>query len=333
MAFHYTSRESGAWGEATEQRFASLGGITAYGAIGVHVFFLISGFVILMSAWGRDLPDFIASRVGRLFPAFWFAVLATSLVVLLLAPDGPAGKSDLGFKDALSNLSMVHPSMGTPHVDGVYWTLWAELKFYVIVAVLLHFGLTRGRVLALAVLWPLLGQLADLSGSSLLVQILMPSYAPLFAIGMMLYLIHREGPSTVTVLVMAMNWTFVLQLSDDAYRSTIVDNSVWDVSGSVIAGIITLAMALILLLTSEPVRRRTDWRWLTTLGALTYPLYLLHERIGWWLISVFDGRFALPTYVTLAIVVTAMCLAAAAVYRWIEKPLSRRLKRAVRQSL
>jgi peptidoglycan/LPS O-acetylase OafA/YrhL len=39
------------------------------GWTGVYLFFLISGFVICMSAWGRSVGQFAASRITRLFPA------------------------------------------------------------------------------------------------------------------------------------------------------------------------------------------------------------------------------------------------------------------------
>lgn len=49
--------------------FPVLSEVTRYGYAGVNLFFVISGFVILMSVWGRTAPQFIASRVSRLYPA------------------------------------------------------------------------------------------------------------------------------------------------------------------------------------------------------------------------------------------------------------------------
>jgi len=44
--------------------------VTVYGFLGVELFFLISGFVICMSAWGRPLGAYFTSRVSRLYPAY-----------------------------------------------------------------------------------------------------------------------------------------------------------------------------------------------------------------------------------------------------------------------
>jgi peptidoglycan/LPS O-acetylase OafA/YrhL len=57
--------------------------VTVYGFLGVELFFLVSGFVIAMSGWGRPLGAFFASRVSRLYPAYWAAVVVTTLVVLV----------------------------------------------------------------------------------------------------------------------------------------------------------------------------------------------------------------------------------------------------------
>ena len=43
--------------------------VGAYSWTGVELFFLISGFVICMSCWGRSVGDFVTTRVVRLLPA------------------------------------------------------------------------------------------------------------------------------------------------------------------------------------------------------------------------------------------------------------------------
>ena len=45
--------------------------IAKYGFLGVELFFMISGFVILMTAASGSLKGFIVSRIVRLYPAVW----------------------------------------------------------------------------------------------------------------------------------------------------------------------------------------------------------------------------------------------------------------------
>ncbi|MFD6812242.1 acyltransferase family protein, partial [Streptomyces anthocyanicus] len=74
VAFHYTALGAEAWDRPAWTVFPEVSRFTSYGYLGVQLFFVISGFVICMSAWGRPLKAFFVSRVIRLYPAYWFAV-------------------------------------------------------------------------------------------------------------------------------------------------------------------------------------------------------------------------------------------------------------------
>src|SRR3569833_4223108 len=76
MLHHFTGVPAPEWpGGSARRSFPELGPVTRYGFLGVELFFLISGFVILLSAWGRKPGDFVVSRIVRLFPAYWVGVL------------------------------------------------------------------------------------------------------------------------------------------------------------------------------------------------------------------------------------------------------------------
>src|SRR5690554_5644422 len=71
VLFHLV--ETSAWG--TRFAFPALSGVTMFGVYGVRLFFVISGFVILMSAWGHSPGRFVISRIARLYPAYWASVI------------------------------------------------------------------------------------------------------------------------------------------------------------------------------------------------------------------------------------------------------------------
>ncbi|MGO4424485.1 acyltransferase family protein, partial [Streptomyces sp. MCAF7] len=82
-AYHYGGRGgeiSQAWGSSPREQFPTASTYFAYGCLGVQIFFVISGFVICMSGWGRPLRSFFASRVSRLYPAYWAAILIVTAV-------------------------------------------------------------------------------------------------------------------------------------------------------------------------------------------------------------------------------------------------------------
>src|SRR5574342_204249 len=63
--------------------FGSAFVVASYGWVGVPLFFIISGFVIPMSSWGRTPAQFAVSPFVRLFPAYWACIIATTVVARL----------------------------------------------------------------------------------------------------------------------------------------------------------------------------------------------------------------------------------------------------------
>ncbi|MGL5829138.1 MAG: acyltransferase family protein, partial [Angustibacter sp.] len=299
--------------------------VTRYGYLGVDLFFMISGFVILLTAWGSTLPRFVASRVARLFPAYWAGVLLTGGMLLATG----SLLKDISPIDLIVNLTMMQQSADVPSVDGAYWTLWIELRFYVIIGVFMLLGITRNRVLAFGMLWPVLAMVAHDAGVGVFGTLFLPRQAPLFALGMLLYLCYKDGFDVVVALAMATQLAFSLHY---AYvdLSSIGKATGSTAHGLVAAGIVLAAFGLIVAAIFGP-GRRISWPWLTALGALTYPLYILHEYWGWFIIRI--TRDSLSPYAAVALA-TAICLGMAwLVLRFIERPLTPLLRRSVRVGL
>ena len=329
VGFHFTGRDSIAWAESVRDVFPFLSRFTIYGGFGPYLFFMISGFVILMSTWGRPVHSFIASRVARIFPAYWIAVAITA-VVLYTMSDVLYGWQDIGLAGAAANLTMFQSAFGIPNLDGAYWTLWVELKFYLLLAVMALIGITRERMLLLCLGWPVLGAMAAQSGSGLLAELLMPTYAPFFCIGILLYLVYREGWSGTIGLLLGLNYCFALWVAAEHYIAWSVRVAGAPVSFRALAVLLTLCIAALAVATLTPVAR-LDWRWLTFVGALTYPLYLIHQVAGWVLLNQLGP--VLPAYVALAVVVALMLVAAYLVHRCLERPFAGRLRRAIERDL
>ena len=118
----------------------SLSGIilsTDFGRIGVVCFFLISGFVIpfSFSHGPKALRFFSIRRFFRLYPVYWVSVLGAALATLLLT-NKPFESGTI-----IANLSMLQTLFGEPHIQGLYWTLQAELAFYVLCGLVLATGI------------------------------------------------------------------------------------------------------------------------------------------------------------------------------------------------
>ena len=115
LAYHYSGIYTPHWGAAPHVEFPTLNELSRYGFLGVELFFMISGFVILMTAYGRTIESFTASRVARLFPAYWVAI-ALTFTLQQFWRDGRQPE----LVEALVNLTMIQEAFDIPNVQGAF---------------------------------------------------------------------------------------------------------------------------------------------------------------------------------------------------------------------
>jgi peptidoglycan/LPS O-acetylase OafA/YrhL len=320
VLFHFTGFSGGgAWPQPSGRIFPALGEVTRYGYLGVDLFFLISGFVILMSAWGRGPGEFGVSRVVRLMPAYWAAVLLGGAIYVVFG----MGKGTPGL--VLPNLTMLQGGLGLDNVDAVFWTLWVELHFYVLMAGLTAIGLTYRRCVIFMSAWLFLGLFADEGKSKLLQVMVMPTWNAYFIAGMALFLIYRFGPSLLLWGFVAVSWLMALHWG--MWRAGPVFKGVSD---GVVAVVVT-GIFLVMILVATGRLSRLRWRGLTVLGALTYPLYLTHSQVALPLLDAVYPR--LNRWAALAVVVAVSLAVAYVVHRWIERPAAAWLRPRLREAL
>lgn len=311
VLFHYTTRY--------QQLFGHLAPLPAgcpWGEYGVDFFLMLSGFVILRSLdRTRQAGDFIVGRFARLYPAYWAAAAITFAVVTLWGLPG----QEVSLRDAALNATMLQRLFGARHIDGAYWSLEVELFFYVLVFVLHRarvFRTPRRQQFALALwlsaeavsLWSVSRGESDLGGGlawqliSKLRVLLSLRYAHLFAIGIVLYQCgSRRKYSPVAWLLLFACW--ILQGIGDSWPAA------W--------GIAMLTAVLY-----GAVEGRLGWlaaRPLARLGAISYPLYLIHQNAGYVLIRELESLTGSPA-AAIGLAVSFSLAAAAALSLAIERP-------------
>jgi peptidoglycan/LPS O-acetylase OafA/YrhL len=328
--YHYAGQDglvTDAWGQSPKVIFPDVSGPFSYGCLGVELFFVISGFVICMSGWGRSLKDFAISRIIRLYPAYWAALIISTVVYVL------ADYERIPNTDLLVNFSMLQMPLGAHRVLGVCWTLWAEMRFYILFALAVVWpGATRQRVLLFCGLWTLAAAFADASDEAFLKVTLMPEYAPFFIGGMGLYLIYRFGHDLLSWSVVVIGFLFGQRYAVMANVVPSDANVFHHRTSTGVTLICAFAFIAVAVVTLVPWVTRIDWRWLTTAGVLTYPFYLIHEHVGWVTIDQFSHRTGLPNTVVLVATIATMLLTAWVVHLTIERPFAPRLKRALNRS-
>lgn len=291
-------------------------GVAKYGYLGVDLFFLISGFVIMNSARGKSPSKFAVSRARRLLPAFWLSMLITAAAV---AAFGDRIGLTVTLKQVVVNLSMVPLLLGQDPVDGVYWTLLYEVLFYTAVFALLALGLGR-RMPVLMPLWGLaMGAVLLVSGSIDAVQVdalpFLGNYYAYFAIGAILAEVRYSGRWTflqaagaLVALGVALRWCLVVAREEELLRRTTLEDAV-------VVGVVLLWVAVVasmLVPTVAGIRLPAA----RSVGALTYPLYLLHAKLGYiamsFVITDENKWLVYPVAILVAVVLAAL------VHRWEE---------------
>lgn len=288
-----------------------------WGAYGVELFFVISGFVILLTAERRDtVSAFFVSRVARLFPAYWFCALVSYALVYLHC--GMADELDRMLVDpatALMNLTMTQNFFGLRNIDPSYWTLAYELSFYVYIGIALATGQLRNIEK-----WCLVWLVVDLIFLGIVHpnatgrKILIVPYGNLFVAGMMLYRIWNGAARPITAITLAA--AILVSLCNVGTRIEFPSPKYALVQWIAI-GLVACAVFLRPRILSMP-----PLRWL---GRISYSLYLIHLTLGtiaeWWLL-----RAGVPAVPSMAITALLVITVATFINRAVERPGERALK-------
>ena len=293
-----------------------------YGFLGVPVFFVISGFVIAYSAAGRTAMSFGIARIARIYPGFIICMTATFLVTLMIG--GSAFHTSVA--QWAANLIVAAPVFHQPYMDLPYWSLVIEITFYAWVTVLMALGLFPRRIDLIVVVWLGISMANELTFDSRAIErIFLSDYSGFFTTGLLIYEIHRGRRDALLywLLSLAMG-TAVFQavhgLSWLRYH-TDTNFSSW------IAGTICLS-SMLLIIWAVHVRRVPIPASLTlAIGGMTYPLYLLHQQIGYVALH-WIGPVEYPTLLVAAIM-TAIALVSLIVWKYVEPPCHRWMKRTL----
>jgi peptidoglycan/LPS O-acetylase OafA/YrhL len=280
---------------------------------GFNFFFMTSGFVLLMNAFRKTPHDFIVSRAQRLYPALW--VCCTITFIVSLFTQNP--RFIVSPLDYLFNLTMFNGFFGVPFVDGAYWTMMISLKFNLLLLVVMLFKQTK-RVHLLASLWlaysalPLLGVDIPYLG-----YFLLTAYAPFFVAGIATYLIRSEGNKLKHWLLFAASYPLALYYAVlDAQHKTVMYGVEFS---SLIVMITNSVFFLLFLLIALNKTHFLQIPFFTTLGAITYPLFLLHQNLGYMAFTYLP----INKYLLLVLLLVVMFAASYAVYRFVEKPFAK----------
>ena len=288
--------------------------LTELGAAGVDVFFVISGFVIFLSLTRKNRTpiEFARDRLIRLVPAYW--ILTVSQIVVLASVAILRGTEvPFDFSWTIQSLFFLSQPVGNSvPIISQGWSLEIEMLFYLLVAV----GLVIKNSVA-NILFPAVA-LVSLVGFGLL-----PDLALEFIFGGLLgYLYTRiKFPAPVAigagVIGIILFVAPVILGAGDAPR--------W----------VTWGIPSMLVVFSAINLPQLEWKILPTLGAASYPVYLLHMiviNIVSPIISIFGSSTAMFFFALVACLILSQALG---IFfdKLIDKPISRFLKARINKPI
>lgn len=251
--------------------------IFEWGHLGVAIFFVLSGFVMGLTAYNvvfdrQNALKFIARRLLRLVPPYYFAIVFALFFLFIKAKATGTTYSAPDADILLHHLLFTQGLFNVPYINVVFWTLCIEVQFYIAFALLLWASdalkqvsnqpqlrfYTMTIISSLALLWPLnLVQTTLWQGGFIgfwysflagvmvcwasLQKELLLKFTIIFCIGLLLIGLYYQGSFAITA--------------------------------SITAAIILFASL------KNHMGNWLNWAWLQWLGVVSYSLYLLHNPV------------------------------------------------------
>ncbi|KQT51950.1 hypothetical protein ASG43_20895 [Aureimonas sp. Leaf454] len=237
-----------------------------FGAVGVGLFFALSGYLMSRIMTTTSFQDFILHRIIRIYPTFFLAT------ILFLGLGTIAGLSPIW--DWRSWTLM--PSGPASYALGVEWTLVFEMMFYVFVGLLILFK-KQGSAITVLIAWLLVMNLHNVyRPDDPSINLFHPFGLPFvslnvaFAAGMLLPLVLKTHvPHPVIAILIGLNTFYI-----GAHFGTVPVR--WGIG--IGAGLIVLSLASWQYDGNLPGQRILD-RIGDRGGSYTYALYLIHVPI------------------------------------------------------
>jgi peptidoglycan/LPS O-acetylase OafA/YrhL len=330
LAFHYTVRWAPPYDKAAHLPAGAVFNDVLplrYGWLGVELFFVISGFVILMTLErSSSIADFASRRFARLWPPLIVGASLTTLVVFLIGPADWHVNAQSFITSILlidpwlsSKLTHVH---GMRWVDGAYWSLWVEIRFYALAAV--FYLLARGKFIAWWIVWQVLVFGVWLAAhyahanEQWLSLFCFPEHLAYFTFGACLYEIHAKGSANTTAVAGA-GLAAAIILASAALG---MGSHGFEDKRLILAGNLGILCLFLLFLRDHPLVSVFKLKPVVVLGQASYSLYLIHQLIG---VSVMRQLVDLgaPYLVVLPLTAGGMIAIAVVLFRTVEDPAKR----------
>jgi peptidoglycan/LPS O-acetylase OafA/YrhL len=287
--------------------FPTIASVLDVGQEGVYVFFVISGMVMpwSMDKIGYRLSDFfvfMGKRILRLQPP----MIVSACIVALTSWTMLNTEVYNGWELLAASATLTAPFFDLPWVNGIYWTLFVEMQYYIYIALVFPVLISPSIAKrSLTVVFILAFSFASLTMEGNNAKANLPFHLPVFLMGYYLFMKYKYRISESEF------WLGIIACASVcAYLTGVLHGLGFRIA------ITSLATALLIRFT------RNGWKWLGKIGEVSYSIYLMHWPIISALCFVLGG--ILKTNWGNALVFTGIQITAVLFaflfYRMVEKP-------------
>ncbi len=278
-----------------------------YGIYGVHIFFVVSGFVIPLSLYKgkykiNNYPRFLYKRVLRLHLPY-LAALALTLIIIYFS----YRIKHLPFPENAVSIFKSVFYLHAPVDNPVFWTLFVEAQYYIFIGLFFELIMNYSWI-AYFIVMPIL----LIAGQVLNHEVFFLFYYFVFFfvgnVGYMIYL--GNGNKTVNYVVLAGLLLFIAFLYE---------------LPAFISALVAITFILLFRKSLPPV--------LKFAGTISYSIYLIHFPIGTKIINFTKGRVSPSYYWVLFFLTLIITLALAWIFYKVVEEFSERLSKKIKYNV
>ncbi len=321
--------------------YPDVGRKVAWGALGVQLFFIISGFVIYASLENtKNYRDFIVKRFLRLSPAMLICSTIIFVFFRFFYTGEGYGISKVFVNYLIANtfidptfINVFFGRVRYYHIDGAFWSLWAEVCFYSLIGFLYFINkekFIKYYVIICAPIIPIYMLFYTSTGQGVLQTTfsltaeqvyLFKIYGRAlvffdnsfwFLIGIFIYLLNKDKTKKKYIYYIAL-----LLLINTAKEK-------FDIS-LIVFSVIVFAFFMVFVYAPEKVEFMVH-PLLCKIGVASYSMYLIHYYLGMVAVKYLKENVA-DSYIWPFLVMVVVILFGLFSYNYLEKPLGKLYKK------
>lgn len=298
VLFHYTNHYPPEYLLRTDNWFLP---IAKYGWSGVDIFFIVSGYCIALTIIKTsNFVEFSVKRFARIYPAYFFCGISTLIFFSFFDLPGREVSWFTGFMNLI--FANFIPGLNFKYIDGIYWALIVELKFYIFFGIIYFFFKNLNKAIIVWGIFAIILNLLLIFTEKVIFISSISPHANLFLIGLIVFNLRDKNffPYLLITLIALTNIFINERYSDyEIY-------------------FLFLIFITVLIL---KININLKLNFLSKVGLISFSWYLLHNAIGIIIIRELN-KIGFENYSIIIAILTTLVFATIS-FKFIEVPLKK----------